>query len=275
MSLAQRSMLSGAPGLVRVATVALGGVPGRVQAGVLAGVLAGGMAVALPAWGQAANGATATAGIYSCTDAQGRRLTSDRPIPDCGAREQRVLNKDGSVQRLIPPTLTADERAEREATERRSELARAAQADAVRRDRNLVARFPNEATHRKSREAALDTVRLATKATEFRLKELAAERKPLLDEAEFFKGRPLPGRLKQQLDANDAGVDAQRQAAANQEIEKGRINQLYDLEQERLRRLWAGALPGSLPPVAMPAAAPLPTSAKAPAVPGTVRNATP
>ena len=235
MRLAQRCLLSATAGLVRLVTAALGAVL---------------LAHTLPAWGQAANGATATAGIYSCTDAQGRRLTSDRPIPDCGAREQRVLNKDGSVQRLIPPTLTAEERAEREAAERRAELARAAQADAVRRDRNLMARFPNEATHRKSREAALDTVRLATRATELRLIELAAERKPLQDEAEFYKGRPLPGRLKQQLDANDAGGDAQRQSAANQEVEKGRINQLYDLELERLRRLWAGALPGSLPPAA-------------------------
>jgi hypothetical protein len=190
-----------------------------------------------------------TAGIYTCVDALGRRLTSDRPIADCSNREQRVLNRDGSVQRLVPPTLTAEERAEREAGERRAEVARAAQADAVRRDRNLVSRFPNEAAHRNSREAALDTVRLAIKATEQRVRELAAERKPLLDEAEFYKGRPMPGRLKQQFDANDAGVDAQRQAAATQEAELVRINKLYDLELERLRQLWAGARPGSLPPV--------------------------
>jgi hypothetical protein len=203
---------------------------------------------AMPGWAQAP--ASTAAGIYTCIDPQGRRLTSDRPITDCSGREQRVLNRDGSVQRVVPPTLTADERAEHEAAERRAEVARAAQADAVRRDRNLVARFPNEAAHRKSREAALDTVRLAMKTTELRVRELAAERKPLLDEAEFYKGRPMPGRLKQQFDANDAGVDAQRQAAATQEAELVRINKLYDLELERLRLLWAGARPGSLPPVA-------------------------
>jgi hypothetical protein len=197
---------------------------------------------------QAQGHAPAGAGIYSCVDSQGRRLTSDRPIPDCLNREQRVLNKDGSVQRVLPPTLTAEERAEREAAQRKADLARAAQADAVRRDRNLVARFPDEATHNKSREAALDTVRLAMKATELRVKELANERKPLLEEAEFYKGRSVPPRLKQLLDANDAGVAAQRQSAANQEQELARINRLYDTELDRLRRLWSGALPGSLPP---------------------------
>lgn len=200
-------------------------------------------------WPGAAQGQVpSAAGIYSCVDNQGRKLTSDRPIPDCVAREQRVLNRDGSVQRVLPPTLTAEERAEREAAQRKAELARAAQADAVRRDRNLMARYPNEATHSKAREAALDTVRVAIKASELRVKELANERKPLLDEAEFYKGRTLPPRLKQQLDANDAGVAAQRQSAANQALELARINRLYDIELDRLQRLWDGALPGSLPP---------------------------
>ena len=167
-----------------------------------------------------------------------------------------MLNRDGSVQRVLPPTLTAEERAERDAAQRKAELARAAQADAVRRDRNLVARFPNEATHHKAREAALDTVRVAMKATEQRVKELAAERKPLQDEAEFYKGRTIPARLKQQIDANDAGVAAQHQSAANQELELARINRLYDAELERLRRLWAGALPGSLPPAMVGAVTP-------------------
>ena len=188
-------------------------------------------------------------GIYTCVDGQGRRLTSDRPITDCTSREQKVLNRDGSLQRVLPPTLTAEERADREAAQRQADLQRAAQADAVRRDRNLLARFPNDAVHRKSREAALDTVRLATRATEKRLKELAAERRPLLEEAEFYKGRQLPLRLKQSLDAIEAGVEAQRGAAANQEAEVVRINRLHDVELERLRQLWAGAQPGSLGPV--------------------------
>lgn len=214
------------------------------------------LALAAPLRLAAQGQAPSATGIYTCVDAQGRKLTSDRPIPDCVNREQRVLNRDGSVQRVLPPTLTAEERAERDAAQRKAELARAAQADAVRRDRNLVARFPNEATHHKAREAALDTVRVAMKATEQRVKELAAERKPLQDEAEFYKGRTIPARLKQQIDANDAGVAAQHQSAANQELELARINRLYDAELERLRRLWAGALPGSLPPAMVGAVTP-------------------
>ena len=91
--------------------------------------------------------AVAAPSIYSCVDAHGKRLTSDRPIAECNSREQRVLNDDGSVRRVLSPTLTADERAEAEAAERRAAEERMARQDAVRRDRTLLARFPSEAAH--------------------------------------------------------------------------------------------------------------------------------
>ncbi|WP_144290030.1 DUF4124 domain-containing protein [Ideonella sp. A 288] len=217
------------------------GLACRLVFGLGAGLtVAGGSSLAAPP--------DTTQGIYTCVDAQGRRLTSDRPIPDCNAREQRVLNKDGSLRAVKPPPLTADERAEKEAAERQAAVQKAAQADAVRRDRNLLARFGNEADHRKARESALDTVRAAIKTTEVRQAELTAERQPLELEAEFYKGRTLPLRLKQQIDANDAAVDAQKSLAQNQTQELARINRLYDAELERLRRLWAGAQPGTIGP---------------------------
>jgi len=197
------------------------------------------------------NPASASASvIYTCIDDQGRRLTADRPIASCTTKEQRVLNKDGSLRAIYPPILTADERAQKEAAERKQAEVRAAQSEAVRRDRNLMARYPDDAAHRKARESALDTVRAAMKASESRLRELTVERKPLLAEAEFYVGKPLPAKLRGQLDANDAATAAQREAVGNQEAELDRVNQLYDAELARLKQLWAGAAPGSLGPIA-------------------------
>jgi hypothetical protein len=119
----------------------------------------------------------------------------------------------------------------------------------VRRDRNLLARYPNETPHQKAREAALDTVRAAIRSRDRRLEELAIERAPLMAEAEFYKGRELPLKLRIQLDANDAAVLAQRQSSASQQAELERVNSLYDDELARLKRLWAGATPGSLGPL--------------------------
>ncbi|MBL8347233.1 MAG: hypothetical protein JNN03_17465 [Rubrivivax sp.] len=220
------------------------------------------------------NGPASAGGIYTCTNDQGRKLTSDRPIGECLHKEQLLLNRDGSVRSVIPPTYTAEERAEREARERRAAELRAAQQDAIRRDRNLMARYPTEEAHAKARELAMEPLRLAIAATERRLKELAAERVPLVNEAEFYQGKALPQKIKQQLDANDAAVEAQKGAAANQTVELDRVNKIYDAELDRLRRLWSGATPGSLGP--MPVVAPglpaKPVSANRPARPASAAS---
>lgn len=200
--------------------------------------------------------------IYTCTDASGKKLTSDRPIAECNNREQRVLNSDGSVKRVLGPTLTADERSEAEARDREAAAEQARRLEAIRRDRNLLARFPNEAAHRKARVAALDDMNKAVRTSEARLAALAAERKPLTDEAEFYVGKPLPAKLKTALDANDASVDAQRSLVQNQRQEVVRIDALYDAELERLKKLWAGAQPGSMGMVAGSASAPPATPKK-------------
>jgi hypothetical protein len=198
------------------------------------------------AFGLLGTAGASSAAIYSCVDANGRRLTSDRPIAECLAREQRLLNADGSVRQVVPPSMTIDEMAEAEARKRQAEVERAARQDAVRRDRNLLNRFPNEAVHNRAREAALDDVRKGVKFSEDRLVDLERERKPLMDESEFYKGRKLPAKLKQQLDANDAAAAAQRSLVQNQKDEITRINALYDVELARLKKLWSGTPAGSM-----------------------------
>lgn len=223
----------------------------------LLGLLMASLPAAAQARGKPASGA---GGIYTCIDDKGRRLTSDRPIAECTHKEQRILNADGSLKAVRPPTLTADERAEVEARERAAAEAKAARADAVRRDRNLVARYPDQAVHDRARTAALDTLKLAIRASSLRLEALGLDRKPLLDEAEFYKGKPLPADLRTALDANDAATAAQRSAMQGQEAELVRINKLYDAELAHLKQLWAGAQPGTLKaPAPAPAAASRPS----------------
>ena len=150
----------------------------------------------------------ADAAIYTCVDATGKRLTSDRPIPACTDREQRVLNADGSVKRIVPPTPTADERTEQEAKERQAAADRAALQDAIRRDRNLMQRFPDEAKHYKAREKALDEWRIATKNSNARIALLQEERKKLEEEREFYELE----RLWKDCPEIDLGVPKRRPA---------------------------------------------------------------
>jgi len=206
-----------------------------------------------------ASGALAAEGaktyIFQC-ELNGKKVTSDRSIPECANKEQRQLNPDGSLYRIVKPTPTPDELEDIERKDRDAKAALAAQNDAVRRDRNLMQRFPNEATHKKARDKALDDLRLAAKSSEARIGLLLIERKKLEEEKQFYVNeqvkKPLPTALKQKLDANEAALEAQKSLAQNQEFEVVRINNLYDIELTRLKKLWAGAQPGSLGPVPGP-----------------------
>jgi hypothetical protein len=55
------------------------------------------------AWAQTRAGSVG--GVYTCIDAKGRKLTADRPIPECTDREQKILNPSGTVKAKVGPSL--------------------------------------------------------------------------------------------------------------------------------------------------------------------------
>ena len=139
--------------------------------GLAAAVLGG-----APAWAQAGKQGAA-GGIYTCIDAHGRRLTSDRPILSCIDREQRELNSSGTTRRVIPPTLTAAEREAREARERELAIERQRAQNIIRRDQALITRYPDKAAHDAGRAEALSQTQIVVDAAEARLAELAQLRR--------------------------------------------------------------------------------------------------
>lgn len=190
-------------------------------------------------------------GIYTCVDAQGRRHTSDRPIPECLDREQAIRNRDGSLRGTLPPSFTAEERAQREEQRRRAAAAEAERQERLRRDRNLLARYPDEASHRRARAVALEPILRAEASNQQRLKELEGERRKLADEAEFYPRGDLPRALRLRMESNRAALEAQQAATAEHQAERRRIDSRYDEELVRLRQLWAeraAALGRSAPP---------------------------
>lgn len=215
------------------------------MSGIRATALGALQACAAAAWAQTAAPAL-SADIYVCTDDQGRRITADRPIRECIDRPQRLLNPDGSLRAIKLPPPTGEERAAREASQRKQAEEAAVRAEVVRRDRYLMSRYRNEQAHREARQSALDPVKLSMDQTESRLGQLRRERLALEEKARAPKSREQATALKQQLDANEAATAAQRDHTQSQKAELDRVNRLYDIELERLKRLWAGQPPGSM-----------------------------
>lgn len=183
--------------------------------------------------------------IYTCVDARGRKLTSDRPIQECMDREQMMLNASGVVKGKMGPSLTAQERAEQKARETKATEEQARLNEEKRRDRALLVRFPKKEAHDKEREEALAQIGQVKQTAIQHVKDLLQQREVLDTEMEFYKKDPsrAPAALLRQLESNSQSMAAQGRFIAMQEGELNRVNERFDEELVRLRQLWSQQAP--------------------------------
>lgn len=179
--------------------------------------------------------------VYTCIDKSGRRITSDRFIPECSDREQRVLDASGAERRRIGPVLSDHERNAQEAERRKRAQAKAQEIADRRADRVLITRYPDEAAHQVEREEALRQVDDVITVAKGRIAELKQDRKKLDEELEFYNGAlyKAPVRLQRAFSDNDQAVSEQERFIVSRQEEKQRINQRFDVELGKLRVLWA------------------------------------
>lgn len=178
--------------------------------------------------------------IYTCLDARGRKLTSDRPIAECRDREQKILNPSGTVKTRVGPTLTAKERAEQEAKEKAEQAQRALLEEEKRRDRALLIRYPTQSAHQLERANALDHINRVKQTAQVQVTDLQAQKTKLMDEMAFYAKDPsrAPLRLKRQIDEVNQTLAAQGRFLADKDAEITRVNARFDAEQQRLMPLW-------------------------------------
>lgn len=190
-----------------------------------------------------AGGFVAAQSIYSCVDAKGRKLTSDRPIPECTDRTQRELSPQGTTKRVVGPTLSAKELSAQDDKDKAALEQRAAALEEKRRDRALLARYPSKAVHDKERAQALNQINEVINSTAKRTQELAEQRSAISLELEFYKKDPskAPAALKRRIEENDGSVAVQRKFLTEQDLEKQRVNLRFDEELVKLKQLWAMA----------------------------------
>jgi hypothetical protein len=185
--------------------------------------------------------------IYTCTDARGRKLTSDRPIIDCLDREQKILNPSGTVKAHVGPTLTAKERSDLEAKTKAEQAQQALLDEERRRDRALLIRYPTQSVHEKERMEALARVNRVKQAAIAQVADLLDQKAKLMEEMAFYAKDPskAPPKLKRQVEEVNQTLAAQGRFMADKDAEAARVNARFDAEKERLAPLWRLAGPAS------------------------------
>lgn len=209
----------------------------------------GGVIAVLCVLGMLASASAQTTGgsgkIYTCVDATGRRLSSDRPIPECLDREQRELSSSGATRRVLPPSQSDAERAReaelKQAQAQQREQEKAKQKELERRTQLMLMRYPNQTKHDAERQSQLETVQSAVNTIQIRQRELERQRKELQTELEFYKGdvSKAPQPLQRRVKTNDEEIAVQQKLLQHQEAERKRVNIRFDEELIELKKLWS------------------------------------
>ena len=182
--------------------------------------------------------------IYTCVDGKGRKITSDRSIPECIDRMQQELTYSGLVKRQVKPSPTFAELAEQEQISKLADEARLREADEKRRNRALLLRYPTRTVHDKERALAIAHVEKININSDLEMLELIKQRKAINIEMEFYAKDPgkAPLALQRQQHNNERNRAAQQKLSAHQQDqEKKRINLRFDEELVKLKPLWGSA----------------------------------
>ncbi len=182
-----------------------------------------------------------SAGIYSCTDANGRIITSDRPIADCAKRELRVLNTDGSVREIISAPLTKEQQKQRAREEQqRIEEAWAKKVQQAR-DRNLLQTFEDERAIESLRRRTIADIDHEIKLATLRILSLDKEMKIAQQEVERFKqeraGNRIPFVYQQRITDAANAILAEDALIKDRREERERANARFDADSKRLSEL--------------------------------------
>ena len=202
---------------------------------------AGAAAVALAAWAVSAVAQAQSApGLYACKDTRGRALSSDRPIAECADRQQLELRRSGGVLRTVGPSYSEQDQAARAHQLQQMDRAAAQREGERRRERALLARYPDSRLHDRERAEALAQLDQATHLARDYLAALKRERQELDAELQFFRGdrAKAPAGLSRKFDENEEGVRAQNRFIQSRDEEKQRVALRFASERAQLEPLW-------------------------------------
>lgn len=181
----------------------------------------------------------AAAEIYSCKDATGRVITSDRPIPECADRAVTVRKNVGQAAKEIPRPLTPEERRKAQAEEARQKELAIAEEERQKQERYLLTHYRSEDDIERDRKEKLNSVkekiRIGNEQIQFVTKlltDLDAEklRRPQASPAESAsfdnRANALRNSIKKTQDNNYAA-----------ETEQAKINAQFDAILKQYREI--------------------------------------
>lgn len=184
--------------------------------------------VTTPAW----------AVTYCCSDANSRQVCADILPAVCYGKAYREISDNGVVKQVGPPP-TAEQRARDEA-ERLRKIEEERQAkEQARRDQVLVDKYGSERDIDIARERVLSDIGAALQQDRVLLAEALKRQKQLALEAEPYKGRPLPLKLRNDTRENEEILASLRATITERQTQSDGARVRFEEEKRRFAELMA------------------------------------
>ena len=190
-----------------------------------------------------------------CLGKDGKKYFGQTVPPQCVGQAVEYLDKSGNVVKRVAAALTPEQRAAKEAEERKKADAAAVEKVEARRNRALLETYTSEADIDQGRQRALKDNEKAVKEIEGRIAQIDKRAGELRKEMEFYQGKNKPpAKLAEDTNNNEIDRSSQQQLLSAKKKEVDSINAKYDDDKKRYVELSKGG--------AAPAAAPAAAAAK-------------
>jgi hypothetical protein len=182
-------------------------------------------------------GPAAAQKLYKYTDANGKVVYTDKMPSDSAGKPNEQLNRQGTVTKRNEGAMTPEQLAAKEAERKRKLDEDMAAKEEKRKNMALLNTYSSEQDVSEARERALKANADAVEEARQKLAEVQKRQKELATEAEFFKKKPMPAQLKQDIQVNEASILSHTELLDKKKKEIEVINAKYDEDLRRYREL--------------------------------------
>lgn len=179
--------------------------------------------------------------IYCC-DVSGQPVCGDILPAACYGRAYRELSPAGTVRRLVPAPLTAEEIARRDEAIRQSKAAEAIALKQRRLDQALLDTYPSAEEIESRRDRAVSELDRTIGDLRLHEVQLVARKQVLTQDAAAYSPESLPADLADNIRTLDGELAAQRSIIDAKQRERDAIKVRFDEDLRRYRELTGPAL---------------------------------
>lgn len=180
------------------------------------------------------NHTLATGEFYCCVDpATGRKVCGDTLPDQCRGHSYRILDRGGNASKEVGPPLTAEQKAQLAEENRRKKAQEEATREQRRRDQALLDTYATPEDIDLAESKAENDVKLTIQSAQGQVENFRRKQQKLLDEAEFYKNKPLPPLLARDLKAINHEIQVQQELIGVKTKEFDLIKAKYDADRKR------------------------------------------